>query len=86
MKTTNKHISTITEESRKKHNDKCQEDYYKNQDKYKMIAKLNYYKNKFGNDIILKFIEKYGANDDCIAHIKKATKKTVQIAIEDPEN
>ena len=83
MKTTNKHISHISDENRQKHNQKCQEDYYKNQEKYKLIAKLNYYKNKFGNEIITKFIEKYGANDDCIVHIKKATKKSVQIAIQE---
>jgi len=84
MKTTNAHISKISEKQRTKHNDKCKMDYYLNQDKYKFVAKINYYKKKFGADVISKFVEKYGNNDNCIIAIKKATKKTVQIDIDEP--
>lgn len=84
MKLTNKFISTISEERRQKHNDGCKSDYYKHQDRYKFLAKMNYYKAKFGRDTIQKFVDKYGFNEECIKEIKKATKKTIQVDIETP--
>lgn len=84
MKTTDAYISTISPETRKKHNDFCKADYYKNRDRYKFTAKMNYYKKKFGYDIIDQFILKYGSNDTCILEIKKATKKTVKLELTEP--
>ena len=79
MKTTDKHISKISDKAREIHNQKCTDLYYSNTEYYKMVARINYYKKIFGKDVIEKFVNKYGMTDECISAIKTQKKKVVEL-------
>ena len=86
MKTTNNYISTIKEETRQKRNARSLEFYQENKSLSKIKSLLNYYKRKYGFELVQQYIDQYGYTDICINAIKKNTKKTLPKLINLNEN